>query len=71
MSFILNLIFSWLYQNNLILNVDILVFITFGNYKDSIPVNVDIILNGHLCLLYTETSSIQKVTITSILWTVP
>ena len=48
MSFILYYIFSWFYQNNLILNVDKSVFITFGNYKDSVPVNIDIISNGLL-----------------------
>lgn len=47
MSSKLDKIYSWLHQNNLILNLDKSVFITFGNYSDSVPVELNISINGH------------------------
>ena len=42
----LNRIASWLYQNRLILNVDKSTFITFGNYRDSVPDELQVGING-------------------------
>ena len=42
----LNKIYSWLYKNQLILNIKKSVFITFGNYTDSVPENIEIKMNG-------------------------
>lgn len=42
----LDSIFSWLYQNKLILNMNKSVYVTFGNYKDSVPDELDVFLNG-------------------------
>ena len=38
----LNYIYAWLYHNLLIINVSKTVYITFGNYCDSIPAEDDI-----------------------------
>ena len=70
MSRILDLIFSWLYQNNLILNVDESVVITFGNYKDSVPVNIDIISNGHRLPRNTSTKYLGIIYDSNIKWDV-
>lgn len=43
MSTKLDIIYSWLFQNNLVLNISKSVFITFGNYRDS---DSDIKING-------------------------
>lgn len=42
----LNNIYSWLYRNKLILNVAKSVYITFGNYRDSVPDVVEIQINN-------------------------
>ena len=47
MSHKLNIIYSGLHQNNLILNIDkSVLYITFGNYKDSVPQEIKIKKNG-------------------------
>lgn len=46
MSQKLDVIYSWLYQNNLILNVNKSTFITFGNYSDSVPRSLVVTMNG-------------------------
>lgn len=48
MSLKLDSIYSWLYHNNLVLNVNKTVFVTFGNYRDSIPneEEINIFING-------------------------
>lgn len=43
----LKLISDWLALNELSLNVDKTVFITFGNYSDSVPLSVNLVINGH------------------------
>ena len=42
----LNRIASWMYQNRLIYNVDKTTFITFGNYRDSVPEELQVGING-------------------------
>ena len=37
---------SWLYCNRLLLNIEKSVYITFGNYCDSVPDNIEIKING-------------------------
>ena len=46
MSHKLDLIYSWLHQNKLILNTDKTVFMTFGNYKDPVLLKLEINMNG-------------------------
>ena len=46
MSTKLDIIYSWLYHNNLVLNISTSVFITFGNYRDSVPHDLEIKING-------------------------
>lgn len=43
----LDIIYSWLYQNKLIININKTVFISFGNYCDSVPENFNLIMNGY------------------------
>lgn len=44
----LDYIYSWLFKNKLILNISKSTFITFGNYQDSTPENIEIKINGQL-----------------------
>lgn len=46
MSTKLDVIYFWLYRNKLVLNINKSVFITFGNYIDSIPKELEIKING-------------------------
>ena len=46
MSHKLDIMYSWLYQNNLILNIDKSVYITFVTYKDSVPKELKVKING-------------------------
>ena len=46
-SFKLDIIYSWLILNKLILNVQKSVFITFGNYADSVPASINLKINVH------------------------
>lgn len=42
----LNKVADWLAQNKLVLNVSKTVFITFGNYRDSVPMEADVMIHG-------------------------
>lgn len=42
----LDIIYSWLHQNKLILNTGKSMYITFGNYKDSVPEHTSISINN-------------------------
>lgn len=41
-------VFAWLHHNNLILNIKKSVYITFGNYVDSVPASIDVLINGNI-----------------------
>lgn len=43
----INRIYSRLCQEKLILSMNMSVFVRFGNYRDPVPDNIDITLNGH------------------------
>ena len=43
----LDKIYSWLYENKLILNISESKFITFCNYIDSVPSTIVVKINGH------------------------
>ena len=44
----LDIIYSWLYQNHLTPNVSKSTYITFGNYKDSVPRAIEVTINNQI-----------------------
>ena len=43
----LNVIYNWLYSNKLVLNLEKTHFIAFGNHNDTIPSNLNILINNY------------------------
>ena len=56
-SFNLDIIYFWLFLNKLILNVKS-VFITFGNYADSVPASINLKINGQTISRVTSASDL-------------
>lgn len=44
----LDIIYSWLYKNKLVLNINKSAFVTFGNYRDSVPQEITVKMNDQL-----------------------